>query len=428
MRKPLCTVAALAFLSIGSASGCSSSPAAPIVEPQGDLDPLNVNTKSDLPACTSGRSGEIAYVKDEKALYACLDGSWQKVELAPGPPGPPGPKGDKGDPGAQGEQGPQGPQGDAGPQGPQGDAGPQGPQGDAGAISRIRITTEPPGANCAAGGIRVEAGVDANGNGVLDNSEVQSTGYVCHGLLCGNGIVESGEDCDDANPNKCDGCESCRRSTWINLPASASVSSTTATAALPSGSACYEAWVRTNGSVSDAIYMSSYGVANNGNFILRCFQSGTRLQFASEAAGNVLVTEPLTACGDNQWHHVAGCRAVTGTAVTINLFWDGAIVGTATGTTAQIGAAATLVIGGTSYVQYGLGGSIDEVRISDTVRYTAAFTPVRRHVPDVNTVVLYHFDEGSGTAVNDASGQSRNGTASGASWSPDTGYRAAFCL
>ncbi len=125
---------------------------------------------------------------------------------APGEAGPPGPEGPQGEAGPQGPageagaQGPQGPAGEAGPQGPQGPAGeagaqgpqgpageagpqgPQGPQGDAGppgATSLVRVTNEPPGAHCASGGIRVDAGVDTNANGVLDANEITSTGYVC---------------------------------------------------------------------------------------------------------------------------------------------------------------------------------------------------------------------------------------------------------
>ena len=52
-----------------------------------------------------------------------------------------------------------------------GDPGEQGPGGSDGADAIVMTTAEPPGANCAAGGTKVEAGVDANGDGALDPSE-----------------------------------------------------------------------------------------------------------------------------------------------------------------------------------------------------------------------------------------------------------------
>jgi hypothetical protein len=58
---------------------------------------------------------------------------------------------------------------------------PAGPQGPRGHDSRIRVTAEPAGANCKLGGQKIETGLDANDNGVLDPSEVESTVYVCSG-------------------------------------------------------------------------------------------------------------------------------------------------------------------------------------------------------------------------------------------------------
>jgi hypothetical protein len=43
----------------------------------------------------------------------------------------------------------------------------------------VRVVDEPPGPNCAAGGQAIESGADANGNGVLDDGEVTSTSYAC---------------------------------------------------------------------------------------------------------------------------------------------------------------------------------------------------------------------------------------------------------
>ena len=61
-------------------------------------------------------------------------------------------------------------------------------------------------------------------------------------------------------------------------------------------------------------------------------------------------------------------------------------------------------------------GIIDEVRISNTARYTEDFTPQGRFEPDKYTMALYHFDEGSGDVLHDASGNGYDGTIVGAKW------------
>lgn len=53
--------------------------------------------------------------------------------------------------------------------------------GVAGARSLVRTAAEPAGARCAAGGTRIDAGLDANGNGTLEDAEVGSTSHVCNG-------------------------------------------------------------------------------------------------------------------------------------------------------------------------------------------------------------------------------------------------------
>jgi photosystem II stability/assembly factor-like uncharacterized protein len=49
------------------------------------------------------------------------------------------------------------------------------------------VTLEPPGANCANGGSRIESGIDANNNGVLDSFEVTGVQYACNGVPGANG-------------------------------------------------------------------------------------------------------------------------------------------------------------------------------------------------------------------------------------------------
>lgn len=67
-------------------------------------------------------------------------------------------------------------------------------------------------------------------------------------------------------------------------------------------------------------------------------------------------------------------------------------------------------------------GIIDEVKVSDTARYTSNFTPAKRFERDEHTKLLYHFDEfgdmpyEAGTMVYDDSGNGNDGTVTGATW------------
>jgi hypothetical protein len=85
-----------------------------------------------------------------------------------------GPKGDIGLTGAQGEKG------------DKGDAGAQGVAGVDGANGKntlVNTTIEAAGVNCATGGTKIEYGLDANKDGILDASEIDATltKYLCNG-------------------------------------------------------------------------------------------------------------------------------------------------------------------------------------------------------------------------------------------------------
>ncbi len=60
--------------------------------------------------------------------------------------------------------------------------------GPAGLVSLVKITSEAAGANCAAGGFKIETGVDKNGNSVLDAGEVQNSAFICNGANGATGI------------------------------------------------------------------------------------------------------------------------------------------------------------------------------------------------------------------------------------------------
>jgi hypothetical protein len=99
--------------------------------------------------------------------------------------------------GATGATGPQGPQGltgatgATGPQGPAGTNGTNGTNGIDGKNTLAKTTTEAAGANCSTGGVKVEYGLDANSNGILDAGEINATltKYVCNGAV---GLLQPG--------------------------------------------------------------------------------------------------------------------------------------------------------------------------------------------------------------------------------------------
>ena len=74
-----------------------------------------------------------------------------------------------------------------------GDKGELGPAGPNGKNSLTRTLVEPAGANCTTGGAKIETGVDANGNGTLDDGEVTAnqTRYICNGAAGNNTLTKT---------------------------------------------------------------------------------------------------------------------------------------------------------------------------------------------------------------------------------------------
>jgi hypothetical protein len=65
--------------------------------------------------------------------------------------------------------------------------GQDGTDGADGFTALVDTTTEPPGANCATGGIKVESGLDDDRDGTLDPGEIDETTYVCNGATGATG-------------------------------------------------------------------------------------------------------------------------------------------------------------------------------------------------------------------------------------------------
>ena len=146
---------------------------------------------------SSGANCSNGGVKIEYGLDANNNGVLDAIEInssltqyvCNGATGPQGPIGLTGATGPTGSQGPIGLTGAQGPQGIQGVAGTTGLQGPAGAAGTnglntlVLTTSEPSGANCSNGGVKIEYGLDANYNGILDAIEINSSlsQYVCNG-------------------------------------------------------------------------------------------------------------------------------------------------------------------------------------------------------------------------------------------------------
>ncbi len=131
---------------------------------------------------------------------------------------------------------------------------------------------------------------------------------------------------------------------------------------------------------------------------------------------------PVGLCGtsivdDGLWHHIAVVRKASNGAV--KLFIDGVIedeltLSSATGDisyrnnrpTSQPNSDPFLVLGAEKHDYPGslyFNGWLDEVRISDTLRYNTNFTPpTAPYGTDNRTAALYHLNEGSGTTISDA--------------------------
>jgi hypothetical protein len=141
--------------------------------------------------------------------------------------------------------------------------------------------------------------------------------------------------------------------------------------------------------------------------------NGGRLTFWLSTNQGWRYNQHLTLLQAGQWYHVAA----TYENATARTFVGGvASTASSVGTLTQ---GPALTIGGLP--GYGLfNGTLDEMRISNVVRYAAGFTPSTvPFTPDANTLGLWHFNEGSGQTAFDVSASANHATL-GTSATPDS--------
>lgn len=199
----------------------------------------------------------------------------------------------------------------------------------------------------------------------------------------------------------------------------------------PTTAITFETWfnaknISTNNQLIISSIHASSGIGlrlnNSGVFTASECVAGELCGIVRIGAGYRAASYPISNLSSNTWYHVA--TTFDGSA--IKLYVDGTLVDTlsVTGTISQT----------TEDICFGaeeennnctsdfFKGFIDEVRISDTVRYTSNFTPsAKPFVRDSNTKLLLHFDENGDDPRNtgkniDDSGNSNHGTITGAKY------------
>ncbi|MCH7754513.1 hypothetical protein IH970_05220 [candidate division KSB1 bacterium] len=177
-----------------------------------------------------------------------------------------------------------------------------------------------------------------------------------------------------------------------------------------------ELWVNqpalARGSRNTYLYKNSYGAEHEWNFMEDAVgtQPGDtgiysyidRERFSSDA-------RPVP----NVWTHIA--VTFDSNLNKLEIFVNGVSVGQKTILAEVLNAPGNLYFGKAyGHPNYNsMTGTMDEIRISNLVRYTTDFQPLRRFAPDAFTIALYHFD-GSGDFVLDSSGNGNHGTIYGA--------------
>ena len=159
-----------------------------------------------------------------------------------------------------------------------------------------------------------------------------------------------------------------------------------------------------------------YGGGDHGDYGIALASGRICFGVAQGSSGRTIYGSTNVANG--QWRHIAVTRRTSDGQMQI--FVDGQPDASGTGPTGDIsyrnGRSTSypnsdpyLVFGaekhdiGSAYPSY--SGLLDDIRISNVVRYTGAFTrPATPHAVDGSTVALYRFDEGSGTTITDAAG------------------------
>ena len=187
---------------------------------------------------------------------------------------------------------------------------------------------------------------------------------------------------------------------YLNIP-------TDTTFNFGTGDFTLEAWVRRTSQSGDTFILSASGSGG----LFWGFRNGTEMGWGQVA----IVWDYNVAAGlsTNTWYHVALTRSGT----SMRMFVNGSQIGSTQTNSTSYNLSTTSFNIGSQGANYYYDGYIDEVRVSNTARYTANFTaPAVAFVNDANTVFLMHANgtNASTTFTDDNGARTQNGiTANG---------------
>jgi len=176
-----------------------------------------------------------------------------------------------------------------------------------------------------------------------------------------------------------------------------------------SGVVSIEAWVKNNKSKYNSI-VNKRNDNIEGHWDFR-YSTSYGLQFVNfDSAGVPKITNSSGVTFDNDWHHLVAVA----TDSEVKIYMDGKKLATSGALAPIISTNINVKIGGWGLSgNYYLNGKIDEVKI-----YNRALSEeeVRYHYNHGGPVAHWDMDEGSGSTINDKSGNGNDGTISGAAW------------
>lgn len=141
-------------------------------------------------------------------------------------------------------------------------------------------------------------------------------------------------------------------------------------------------WVRFDALTSASFFNNTS--TGGSTFVIRW--TGTGWQFYSDGSQRLLVSDSLATA---TWYHVALVR--NGTSIVI--YRDGTSLGSTTDSWDTNNNSGTIYIGIRDTLVQPLNGYIDELRVSNTARWTSNFTPeTSEYTSDSNTKLLLHFN------------------------------------